>query len=655
MPQTQQFDKFAKNATTGQYYGLVGQNWVPITALQYAAAHAPAPNTGGVSGSFTDESPTSAEAIAQEKNPAMRSLRYLTGEGQALDKFAVGIPKGIAKLIADFGPALGGTDLLATQRAGEDVVNTGKGLASIVTALGKMDTLTDPQKFASEVLNIASLYPLGGPVKDVGGVAADIAESGTRNALRGYTGTGEDFAQELAEKRAQAVADNESSYAGKLAEAKKGHEERLAQEAEKRAALVQKVGKKYLQEKAESQSAQEAQSRVLATRKYLADKKSALVQKVKQNVQQTHDAVRGSLNARWNALREKIGPVNVDLAPIQKSIREAQDTILRGSPEKIAIFNNIIRESPGIEDASVFQGAGASARSGVAGTRGVGVQEFLRGIPAEKRPAFLASLSPEERSAGGFVDIGNPGEGTLSWNDARGYYTELGEKMFGGGEIPGDVYRALRHVRDSLDEELTQTADHAGAGQDYASVKKDWSEYENDFRNNRSLAVGGSPIIRILKAADPKYVETAALGPASSRALGTLLKYRKFGADPETLVALRKADTELSRLPKTAKEVKVPGRPELPAKKPTPEFVPPKKTDVPATDLMQERLKEIAKQARPLGRPSTFELINLAGALEEMLRGEAPYGLAYPALRRALALALKNKRLAGFVAKEGTK
>src|SRR4029077_618428 len=116
-------------------------------------------------------------------------------------------------------------------------------------------------------------------------------------------------------------------------------------------------------------SAETKQAALVTKRGSVYQRMTEMADKAQANVRDVDTKVRALENAKWNAFRRDVGNPNVDWAPVQQAVIDAEQNILQGSPEKIALFKNIMQEGggqPGVSEASVFKGG-----------RGVDVKEFL--------------------------------------------------------------------------------------------------------------------------------------------------------------------------------------------------------------------------------------------------------------------------------------
>lgn len=161
--------------------------------------------------------------------------------------------------------------------------------------------------------------------------------------------------------------------------------------------------------------------------------------------------------------------------------------------------------------------------------------------------------------------------GMTDFSILRKTYSRLNEVLYGGRELPPDLYQAVKTVRDSLGKDLQKAATKAGQGEQFSQAMRDWSSYQNDWHDTSALAKGGSPIAKILKAEDPQFVIDQLQGKSGQRLIESLKGYGKYGADSGLAARLREFSARLKTLPapKSLPEPpKIPAAPEKPAIEP---------------------------------------------------------------------------------------
>ena len=309
-------------------------------------------------------------------------------------------------------------------------------------------------------------------------------------------------------KSAARITSQEIAGAGRepIAKATRAREAKVAARETRYQERSAKASEKFIKETHEAKQSQAAEEKLGNRREVLERSKEAYSDIVKKNVDEAHQAVRQSLNERWNALREKIGAETpVDATKVYDAIEEAKKEYLRGSPASLKQFNDLIKE--------------------------MGVDELV------------------EQTTGGLKAA--PGA-KMPWQTARTHYSNVGERLASGG-LPGNVFKALQHVEKGLDGVLTDAARRFGSGAEYGALKNDWSQYMRDWNDMSALSTGGSPLARILRAKDPAMVDTQVLGESGDRLISTVAKYKKHGASPRLFTAMREVNNELAGLPEPKK------------------------------------------------------------------------------------------------------
>lgn len=364
------------------------------------------------------------------------------------------------------------------------------------------------------------------------------------------------------------IADIHKRYANDVAE----RERQIAKAESDHAIAVADELEAYQRRVAESSHESKGEAMIEAHRRKLTTQSSSLSDTVQNNVRNTHDLVRGSLDERWNTLRDKIGNDRPVIAPPIYQAVEAGRAMLAGVPADLKIFNDIIKEITE-KDAEV------------------------------------------EGESGG---IGHPGskvpKTSIPFGDARIQYSAIGEKAFAA---EGNVRRALMSVYEAYDAAIGQTARGAGQLEIYSALKADWSQYMRDWHDMSAMATGGSPLARLYRATDQGVITGIITSKNfADRLLTTFKSYARYGASPESLAKLRDTDMELKSLPKPrfvppATAPNVPDRP-----------VPPAPVTPPVEDIQGVE----AKRSRDLRRLEAAKASKIDKAMraktpDEMLKG----------------------------------
>jgi hypothetical protein len=450
-----------------------------------------------------------------------------------------------------------------------------------------------------------------------------------------------DYAEKVDEIRKQNIQSVDEHTAA-MAKARQEHEQQLRDIDEKNQQALQKHEDKVSELKAKAASkiaARQARSVEASKASTEAEtRRAALVTKsgpvfkrmanaadnAQENVRLVDQRVRALETARWNALSRKVGNTPVEWTPVQKAVSDAEDSILKGSPENIAIFRNIMKEGeggePSLAQASVFRGG-----------PGIDVKEFISSIKDPiKKEQFI-----KEMSASGALPAsktGVPAEGaTVPLDTARGFSTELGQKIY-GRDLPGDVRRALHSVQDAIENETVKTIAKSG-GKDavieYRGLRSRWRDYMQTFYDK------DSPIRKLKEAQDPNDKLRPIVGDEGQRAIQLFGKYKDLGADVTTMGKLRGLNKALRSLrstmpakvaetepnlsipekPKASEYPSVAKVPEAPQLKEYPQpNIPQKPTVVPLT-AKEARLQKLESSAKFYSHPPSRWEVMFPGLL----------------------------------------
>jgi hypothetical protein len=502
-----------------------------------------------------------------------------------------------------------GKMLLAPFEAEEEgIANAGKGILSMTTPgiAYRMSQGEDPAKISADAATFLAGDEAGGETPGkiaegtvgktmdrVGGatraLAQDVAGAGkipvaeaerarahkVETQQAGFTAK----ADTINQRHAQDLVENErktqellDTHQEKLKDAKAKYDQEVAAHEQatagqksahaKKVADAQKdwVDKAYAAEK----SAQDAEA-IKNKREALGRGQEAYTKMVKDNVDKGQRVVKGKLDARWDAIRDKIGEETpTDATTVHNAVQKAIKNDLRGAPGSVKVFNDLLTEI-GIKD-SVDDAEGLQAAPGA----------------------------------------------SIPWQTARVHYSAVGDRL-AQGDLPGNIYQALKHVHEAQDAALQATAKRHGIGDEYSSLKADQSRYYDDWEGK------DSPLAKIRNAKDAADISSQVLGKAGDRLLQTMAKYRDAGVSPHTALALRRMNAQAEALPKIKVSAK-PGKFEMPAppKFPEPpelgEVKPPKlpdkptlptlnaPKDIPPVDPREVRLRKLESVAgRPYG------------------------------------------------------
>jgi hypothetical protein len=150
-----------------------------------------------------------------------------------------------------------------------------------------------------------------------------------------------------------------------------------------------------------------------------------------------------------------------------------------------------------------------------------------------------------------------PGTGELPFDTARVHYSAVGDKL-AQGNLPGNVYQALKAVEQGLDKQLTKAAETKNLGKDYTALKAEEHQFRTDWTDAKS------PLAKAYKALDANYLEPIVRGRGNDYITKQLERYRQYGAQPHLPLAARRFAEEASTITKKVPEVRELPKPKTP-------------------------------------------------------------------------------------------
>lgn len=385
---------------------------------------------------------------------------------------------------------------------------------------------------------------------------------------------------------------------------------------ERRAAEVAKANKE-----AETSAARKAE-----LEKGLEEGSGSIGQKVKE----LGEKLREEGNEKYATVRAATAK-DTGIAPIEigQAVEHAQSNILQGSQESIKQFKELLGKSEDI--ASDLQKANVSATT----------------ISGEPNPRYQAALS----------ELGADATRALTFEDLQGYSSELGAKL-ASGNLPGDVYQAIKFVKEKIDAAKGVIAERNGVGPALQDADAFWRSYQETFYDPTSAVAQVSKRVGVL---DPRYYsepfvkgKAAETGIAKLRGLPTR-NTTDAAAIAETAEGLRKSHSELGsiKVGKTLPEVVKPKPVEVQYKQreeiPSPEFKPAETVkrgmkDLTVDDLREARGEKVYQASAFLGKMRPFEIV---GLLSSPFTGH--WGIGSVAALETVSRALSSDAVRKFI------
>jgi hypothetical protein len=628
----------AVNKKTGQRIRWDGKAWVPIVEPEgtlkkagrgaalgtFAGAGIPETQTPitDLAKSFVTPSP-SGVPILDMLDPTGGALKQVVGIGKNLGTTGVDVLKDIGKV----DPRVGG------EPGQFDAEKTSHDVASLIT---QILLLRGGKKAAETPLAESEVVRGGKAVVEAPRSTLQQAIVSKAEIERARVEHEAEIQQinEAYEKKVQEVgrktAADESVRQLAIEQAKDKYAAKLSEHMEK------------IREASAKQTAGEVKSKTFTQPRSgpVYQRLAIMVDKVAtEDVPALDKAVRTAYDSRWGAWRQAMGDAEGNFTPVMEAVQEAEDTILKGSPENIGIFRNILAEgdNPILAQASVFKG-------GV----GIDVKDILgsRYMSEVTRNRVLRSLEEAGVSETGRMPLT---ETSLPIDDIRGYITELQQKMF-GGRFTGDVYRALKHVQQAAESEVQRVAKERGQLDVYNRLKSDWSQYLGDFYDSD----GALTKLKNSGTSDARL--TLVSGSQGANIVEALGRYARFLPKAgetaiDTAGKVRSIIKQLREMPTSAKIPALPERPSFPPPKPPREL-----PERPETKLFSSegfRREKIQRTAENLSHITGWDVASVGYALRELFTGHAPWALGYPVGKRLLARLLANPRVIEYLSREG--
>lgn len=394
----------------------------------------------------------------------------------------------------------------------------------------------------------------------------------------------QDFGEKVAKAR--------DEHAGDV----KARDQKISELHQQHIDAIKQARKEWVEKTHAAKTAEGTKESVENRKEVLQHTQRAYVDRIKENVAQTYNTVKGKLDARYENMRKRPAAI------INEDTGETSEVAVKELP----------LDSTKLKEA-VDKG-----------------RKTLQGAPADLK-VFNDLVRQMEQGDGSMVDAPDGAEPTLrplTWDEGRTHFSALGDKLY-SGELPGNVAKAIKEVRTTLDGELESSMvkgvtvkEGQGAGaaakREYGQLKKDWSTFEDDWRDVGSEGKGASPLAKLRLAVDRGVIAANVLSKNfGDRLIETLAKYKDSGANPSLLDETRKYNREaqsgsvnVSHFPGTTESVpsrvsvpKAPGKLELPEAPKEPAPVPSPEPKVAAIEAEQGKRVERATQDKPEPKP----------------------------------------------------
>ena len=340
-------------------------------------------------------------------------------------------------------------------------------------------------------------------------------------------------------------------------------------------------------------------------RQGLAKKLDETSMKAREHIGKVEASVAKEANAKFDAVRAKIGNPETEAKPLVDAVKSAEENILQGIPENIKEFRSIIGHG---ED-----------------------------VPVELQQAYAEATGamPE-------------GPQPITWDKLQSLKSRIDSRLRNGGRLNGDLKRALYSVQDTIVNTMGDVAEQHGGAELWSDARKSWRQYKEDFHEPTGPSGSGSPVAKALDAVDPKNIRqpfAATQSTLGNRGVDILRKYPQHGG------------TEAAA---TVEEMM--GHHENLRKMGSDKAIKPVKT--PTVDALQASRDSIAKKAANWGSFNARDVGIIAsgglgeligglfgGSLPERILGAATGVGAYEGGKYAMSRALNNPKVVSWLEK----
>ena len=425
--------------------------------------------------------------------------------------------------------------------------------------------------------------------------ATDKWETATKKAQHKTLGSKLIHDEEV--KRAKAVADDanaklKQAHAEKVKTIEAANDAKKAEyaAAKSKAAEVKKAAEQLETKRGQlARQVQEQSARLLERVKRIkADWKddsqyirneNARVKKARAAGEEAEYQPHGKLDVAYDQIRRATAGKTVAPKLLADAVTKAEEK-LKGSDESIKIFRDILSKA---EDADENPDV---------------IKTQTEGDIPKGHPMYQILLDMKREEGGG--EAASPAD----FSQLRGYYTELGEKL-AGGNLPGDVYQALRSLQDDIGNMTQKMANESGVGTKFSQTQGLYRQYMETFRESAGPNHSGSPIAQALDASDPAY----AIKPLMAEETAQRVRNMLTTFDPPTegqggagklFDSFRQTMREFDGLGKPIKLPEAPKPPKLEEPPTPPEPVQPKEVPPSISVTPPEPPKEIVPEQKTL-------------------------------------------------------
>lgn len=386
-------------------------------------------------------------------------------------------------------------------------------------------------------------------------------------------------------------------------------------QSEKNVPLTQKAAEFQRKQQAvlDAQKAEQARQTTQAQARRTYQEQGA---RLVNRVQDVAKNAKAKIDALYDDLRQKTSGATAEPEDVGKAVQNAENKI-KGSSENLKIFRDILSKNPDTTAPESIEYQGAQIPKGHA------LYDVL-------------------------LEMGKEGseKTPISFGDLQGYYSELGDKL-ASGNLPGDVYQALKSLQGDIGGMMDKIAAEKGVGSQLKTARNLYRDYMQTFRENTGPSGSGSPIAKSLLAKDPSFaLKPLEAEETAARVRNDLARFDQgqdvAGGAPKLFDNFRQA---ARRFNESSKPVKVPSQPKPPAEMPT-QFTP--------ESLAGQKVANIAEAAEKIRKSKSWVVNSLAAydMIRSGLQGNWGHvGLdimvraLYSAGKQGIAMALDDPRV----------